>query len=148
MNNNDAKEKILLTQWQVCVEMANDISPRRDTMNHIFMTVNLAIMAALSIVWDIKSILLLTSGMVVCILWLLFIRNYKQLNSAKFEIVNKIENDLSFQPFKEEWIILKTNKTYINGTTLEKSLPIMFIVLYIIAIIITITIKLQTGEHK
>ena len=86
--------------------------------------------------------------MVVCILWLLFIRNYKQLNSAKFEIVNKIENDLSFQPFKEEWIILKTNKTYINGTTLEKSLPIMFIVLYIIAIIITITIKLQTGEHK
>ena len=148
MNNNDAKEKILLTQWQVCVEMANAISQRRDTMNNIFMTVNLAIMAALSIVWDIKSILLLTSGMVVCILWLLFIRNYKQLNSAKFEIVNKIENDLSFQPFKEEWIILKTNKTYINGTTLEKSLPIMFIVLYIIAIIITITIKLQTGEHK
>lgn len=148
MNNNDTKERILLTQWQICVEMANAISQRRDTMNNIFMTVNLAIMAALSIVWDIKSILLLTSGMVVCILWLFFIRNYKQLNSAKFEIINKIENDLSFQPFKEEWVILKTNKSYINGTTLEKSLPTMFIVLYIVAIIITITIKLQTGEHK
>lgn len=99
MENNESKNEILLAQWQTCVEMAKSISQRRDTMNNIFITLNLAIMAAVSIVWDIKSILILGAGIVVCVLWLLFIRNYKQLNSAKFDIINSIEKNLPSQPF-------------------------------------------------
>ena len=32
-NSNDCKDELLLAQWQTCVEMANSISQRRDTMN-------------------------------------------------------------------------------------------------------------------
>lgn len=144
-NKNDSKDELLLAQWQTCVEMANSISQRRDVMNNIFITLNLAIMAAVSIVWDIKSILILVAGIVVCALWFLFIRNYKQLNSVKFDIINRIERDLPAQPFCEEWEKLKSNKKYMDGTKLEKWLPTMFIALYIVTAIIIVVIKLKTG---
>ena len=35
--------------------MANSVSQRRDNMNNIFITLNLAIMAAVPITWDIMS---------------------------------------------------------------------------------------------
>ena len=145
MEKNESKDELLLAQWQTCVEMANSISQRRDTMNNIFITLNLAIMTAVSIVWDLKSILILVAGIVVCVLWILFIRNYKQLNAVKFEIINKMENSLPYQAFNEEWEKLKSNKKYMDGTKLEKFLPIMFIILYIATAIIVLTIKLKTG---
>lgn len=55
MENNKSPKELLLAQWQTCVEMADSISQRRDKMNNIFVTLNLAIVAAVSIVWDIKS---------------------------------------------------------------------------------------------
>ncbi|MBM7021924.1 hypothetical protein [Treponema sp. Marseille-Q4523] len=145
MENNEIKDELLLAQWQTCVEMANSISQRRDTMNNIFVTLNLAIMAAVSIVWNIKSILILVAGIVVCVLWILFIRNYKQLNAVKFEIINKIEKGLPYQAFNEEWEKLKSSKKYMDSTKLEKFLPIMFIILYFVTAIIILIIKLKTG---
>ena len=35
MKNTDDKTEIILAQWQTCVEMANSVSQRRDTMNNI-----------------------------------------------------------------------------------------------------------------
>lgn len=141
MPNNESKDELLLTQWQTCVEMANSISQRRDTMNNIFVTLNLAIIAAVSVVWDIKSLLLLVSGIVVCILWILFIRNYKLLNTVKFEVINEMEKKLPSQPFNDEWDKLEGNKKYRDGTKLERLLPIMFIVLYIVVSIVILVIK-------
>ncbi|WP_458524066.1 hypothetical protein [Gardnerella piotii] len=46
--------------------MANSVSQRRDSMNNIFITLNLAILATISIAWNIKSIFLLVSGIVFC----------------------------------------------------------------------------------
>lgn len=136
MANNESKDDILIIQWQTCVEMANSVSQRRDTMNNIFVTLNLAIMAAVSMVWDIKSILILVAGCAICGLWILFIQNYKRLNTAKFEIINKMERDLPYQPFNIEWEKLKNNKEYKDSIKLERFLPIMFIILYIVTIIV------------
>ena len=138
---NNSRNELLLAQWQTCVEMANSISQRRDTMNNVFITLNLALTAAVSLVWDIKSILILFAGIIVCVLWLFFIRNYKQLNSAKFDVINGIEEKLPSQPFCDEWEILKGNKKYMDGTRLEKYLPIMFIVLYIVTLLCFLVIK-------
>ena len=123
------------------VEMANSVSQRRDTMNNIFVTLNLAIIATVSITWDIKSLFILAAGIVVSIIWLLFIRNYKLLNTEKFNVINEIENKLPVKPFNDEWKKLRSNKKYKDGTKLEKTLPIMFIVLYIIAIITIAVLK-------
>ena len=108
MKNTDDKTEIILAQWQTCVEMANSVSQRRDTMNNIFVTLNLAIIAAVSITWDLKSLFILAAGIVVCIIWILFIRNYKLLNTEKFNVINKKKKKLPVKPFNDEWKKLKS----------------------------------------
>lgn len=137
----DDKTEIVLAQWQTCVEMANSVSQRRDMMNNIFVTLNLAIIAAISINWNMKSLFILIAGIVVCVLWLLFIRNYRLLNAEKFNVINEIEKKLPVKPFNDEWKKLERNKKYKDSTKLEKTLPLMFIVLYLIAIITIVAIK-------
>lgn len=139
MENTTEDKELLLNQWQTCVDMANSVSQRRDNMNNIFITLNLAIMAAVSITWDIKSLFILIAGITICILWILNIRNYKLLNTAKFNVINSIEEKLPSAPFKDEWQFLKNSKKYMDSTTLERILPITFIILYIAAVIAIIT---------
>ena len=109
-------------------------------MNNLFATLNLAIIAAISYMWDIKTVGLLIAGIAVCIVWMLFIRNFRELNRAKFEVINAIEQQLPVKAFCNEWQYLKKAQKYIEGTKLEKSLPISFVALYggiFILIIIT-----------
>lgn len=141
MENTNGDKELLLNQWQTCVDMANSVSQRRDNMNNIFITLNLAIIAAVSITWDIKSLFILIVGIIICILWILIIRNYKLLNTAKFNVINSIEEKLPSTPFKHEWQFLKNSKKYMDSTTLERILPITFIILYIVAIIAIIVLK-------
>lgn len=141
MKETEKDIEIILVQWQICVEMANSVSQRRDTMNNIFVTLNLAIIAAVSITWDIKSLFILVAGIVICSIWILFIQNYKLLNAEKFNVINAIEKDLPVKPFNDEWKKLKNNKKYMDSTNLEKTLPIMFIVLYAIVIVTIVIIK-------
>ena len=141
MENTTEDKELLLNQWQTCVDMANSVSQRRDNMNNIFITLNLAIMAAVSITWDIKSLFILIAGITICILWMLNIRNYKLLNTAKFSVINSIEEKLPSAPFKDEWQFLKNSKKYMDSTTLERILPITFIILYIATVIAIIVIK-------
>lgn len=141
MENTTEDKELLLNQWQTCVDMANSVSQRRDNVNNIFITLNLAIMAAVSITWDIKSLFILIAGITICILWMLNIRNYKLLSTAKFNVINSIEEKLPSAPFKDEWQFLKNSKKYMDSTTLERILPITFIILYIAAVIAIIVIK-------
>lgn len=52
---------------------------------------------------------------------MLNIRNYKLLNTAKFNVINSIEEKLHSAPFKDEWQFLKSNKKYMDSTTLERT---------------------------
>ena len=115
LKTTDDKTEIVLAQWQTCVEMANSVSQRRDTMSNIFVTLNLAIVAAISINWDVKSLFILVAGIVVSVIWLLFIRNYKLLNTEKFNVINDIEKKLPVKPFNDEWKRLEKNKKYQDG---------------------------------
>lgn len=142
MKSADDKTEIILAQWQTCVEMANSVSQRRDAMNNIFVTLNLAIIAAVSLTWDIKSLFALVAGTVICIIWMFFIRNYKLLNTEKFNVINNIEQKLPVKPFNDEWKKLQNNKKYVDGTKLERWLPITFISIYVIAIVTIIILKI------
>lgn len=131
----------ILSQWQTCVEMANSVSQRRDNMNNIFVTLNLAIIAAVSAVWSTKALIILLAGIMICVIWLYFIRNYKQLNKVKFSIINEMESLLPQQPFKKEWEMLNSNKKYVEGTVLERWLPWIFIALYVVSSVIIICVN-------
>lgn len=135
-------QETLLAQWQTCVEMANAVSQRRDAMNNLFVTLNLAIVAAVSFIWDTKTVALLVSGVIVCVVWIFFIRNFRELNKAKFEVINKLEQRLPVPAFLDEWQCLKKSRKYIEGTKLEKSLPIAFCCLYIAILIFIVCTKI------
>lgn len=140
MNNSNEKE-IVLAQWQTCVDMANSVSQRRDTANNLFVTLNMALITAISYMWEIKSIVLTISGIVTCFVWIIFINNFKHLNAAKFDVILNLESKLPFQVFSDEWEHIKINKKYFEATKLEKIFPIIFIFIYLsITIIILMTI--------
>lgn len=113
---NDKQDSVIteikLAQWQTCVEMANAVSARRDNLNNLFVTVNLALAAAISLVWDVKTIVLLAAGVIECIIWGTFIINYKNLNSAKFAVITELEKQLPVQPFMDEWKIVKREEIH------------------------------------
>lgn len=138
----DDNQDIILTQWKTCVEMANATSQRRDAMNNIFITLNLAIAATVSFVWDLKSLFVLAAGIVVCVLWRIFIRNFRLLNAAKFDVINELEDRLPAKPFQDEWEKLQKTKKYVAGSLLEVILPNTFICLYAIAIVVILVMKL------
>lgn len=143
MEDTDVNVELILAQWQTCVEMANTVSQRRDAMNNIFITLNLAIITAVSVTWELKSLLVLTAGIVTCVLWHFFIRNYKALNTEKFNVINALEEKLPVKPFQDEWDRLKRNEKYMDGTKLEMVLPIAFSSIYIVAIILILAQKLK-----
>lgn len=143
MEDTDENIELILAQWQTCVEMANTVSQRRDAMNNIFITLNLAIITAVSVTWELKSLLVLTAGIVTCVLWHFFIRNYKELNTEKFRVINTLEGKLPVKPFHDEWNRLKGNEKYMDGTKLEMALPIAFAIIYIVAIILILAQKLK-----
>lgn len=128
---SDNDKNILLEQWCTCVEMADHISSRRDTMNSLFITINLSLITAISLIWQVKSLAMAVSGIVICILWHRLIGYYRSLNKSKYEVINSIEEMLPAQPFKDEWAIFEKTKSK-EGTNLEKNLPRLFIVLYLV----------------
>ena len=135
---------LILEQWKTCVDMANSVSQRRDTMNNWFITLNIGLFVALSMNWDRKSILGSFLGIFLCLIWLGFMNNFKKLNTAKFRIINELEKHLPAQPFEQEWKWLKNKGKYITCTTLESYLALLFIIMYIFLCAFSTTDK--TGE--
>lgn len=140
MEQEDKKQDVLAI-WQTCVEMANGVSQRRDTMNNLFVTLNIAVIAAVSWMWDVKTVFLCVAGLVICVVWLLYINNFKRLNTAKFRVIYDLEERLGVTPFKDEWDILKKTKRYLEGTKLERILPIAFALGYAVIFVILICTK-------
>ncbi len=124
--------------WQTCVEMANSISQRRDAMNNLFVTLNIAVITAISWMWDIKTVFLCAAGLIICFVWLLYINNFKRLNTAKFQVIYDLEKEMGVSPFQDEWEILKNVKHYIEGTKLERIIPIAFAMVYIVVFVVLI----------
>ncbi|NHM14936.1 RipA family octameric membrane protein [Xiamenia xianingshaonis] len=135
---DEKEQELLLQQWQTCVESANTVSQRRDAINGIFVTLSLAVVTCSTAFWDRKSIPILLVGVAICIAWLLYLCSLKRLNAAKYDVINMMEESLPCQPFSDEWKALGLGKRYVKGTTVERILPVAFIVLYAVMLIIVI----------
>jgi len=133
----------LLSQYKLCVEMADNISSRRCIANNFFLSVNTLLLTAIGILSKLGSDfltlnqqwLILTSiaGILFCWTWLVTIRCYRALNAAKFKVINELEKKLPASPFEVEWTILNAeNKTskYPQLTKVERWVPGIFIILY------------------
>ncbi len=151
---NDTDKNNLLEQYKTYVESADKISDRRINVNTFFITLSSALITVMTIFFSNTYLLLLLAflGIIFSTLWFLNLKNYKQINSCKFNIIQDIEKYLPINLYKTEWNNLtktKSNKKYIPVSKLEMFLPFIFIIIYTAIIIyflfskiqITITIK-------
>jgi hypothetical protein len=138
----DTYEPAVLEQWKTCVEMANCNSEKRNNSNNIFITINVAILAVLGFSMEYKSLMLSLAGICICFLWIYTLNSYSKLSRVKYDIINEIEKQLPLSPFSHEWKKLNKNKKYIRLTSIEKVIPILFMILYLISFSIPIVKKL------
>lgn len=130
-------KSLIFEQYKIAVEMADKISSRREWANKIFLSANSVIFAFLATKNDFNDIHILISlfWILLSLTWWWIIQNYRNLNSAKYKVINEIEEKLPIKIYKSEWELLhnwKDKKIYSSLTNLEKKLPFLFVVFYIV----------------
>ncbi len=139
-----------LEQYKLYVQMADKVSERRIQANTFYITLLTGLFALLSIVVergllsDAQAYLFTAVGMLgilLCFIWVVNIRSYKQLNSGKFKVIHEMEQDLPFRCYAREWEILKggtERKTYFPLSHVEQYVPILFSIPYLVLVLISI----------
>lgn len=133
-----------LEQYKLYVEMTDRISARRNTANVFFLSLNTTIIAGIGLSLE-KIETLRPSWLIVfpligilifCLVWWWLIRSYRNINSAKYKVIGKMESSLPFSPYyKEEWKELgegKDIRKYLPLTAIEQWIPIVFGTMYLI----------------
>jgi hypothetical protein len=136
--SNDRLQSHLLEQYRLYVEMADRISNRRQAANSYFLTVNTALLSFVGYITtkDTSDYLWLLSvvGVSLCYLWYCLIRSYRNLNSAKFNVIHEIEKRLPISPYDAEWEAMergKNSKLYKPVTHIETGVPWIFVTLHL-----------------
>jgi len=146
----DYKEH-LLEQYKLCVGAADMISDRRSASNTFYLTLISALIALIGVLSQVNKpisalyfwwvALVSLSGIMFCLLWNTSIDCYRQINQAKYKVINEIEERLPAAAFAKEWSYLKAeNKKakYPELTLVERWIPVMFLVLFLILLIISL----------
>ena len=135
----------LLEQYKLYVEMADRVSQRRDQSNRFYATIYSALAAILVLAarfeladnasdgaWGLVFLVVGVVGALLAGIWFMNIRSYRSLNSAKFQIINKIEKHLPAQGYTDEWEILRPadgSPRYLQLTRVEQYVPLVFLAL-------------------
>jgi len=155
-SNQEAKYGVkykdhLLEQYKLYVEMADNISSRRQTANAFFLSVNTLLLSGLGVVFagitDFKAqnslapVIPAIAGILFSYTWTMLLSNYAKLNEAKFRIINTIELELPISPYRTEWKYVdegKDPKKYVPVTAIESYVAWLFIVVYSSSIVLSI----------
>jgi hypothetical protein len=148
----DTYKKDLLEQYKLCVEMADRISSRRSLANNFFLSLNTLLISVIGILSGLGStsvdftftwaIIASFAGILFCLLWTTIIRCYRDLNTAKFKVINEIEKKLPAAAFQTEWSCLSCDNPpegigkYRQLTKVEYWIPVIFVALYALLIIL------------
>ena len=127
---------IMFEQYKLYVDMSDKISSRRLTANTFFLTLNSAILAFQSLIT--LSLIIALAGIALGYMWYRLIQSYSQLNEAKFKVIHEIEKKLPYKLFDAEWEALgrgQNSKIYLSFTSIEKNIPIVFILLHLVILI-------------
>lgn len=140
--SNEKWHAHLLEQYKLYVEMADRISQRRTTGNSYFLSVNSAIFAFIGYLTSKDSTeylwLLAVAGLLLCILWYQIVTSYRDLNSAKWAVVQMIEARLPISPYAAEWQKVEYGRNpalYRPLSHIERVVPWVFFALHAVVLI-------------
>jgi hypothetical protein len=141
-NENESEQSsiVLLEQYKLYVQLADNLSTRRAQANSFFLTINTAFLTTLTAIISFSKeplaqtggiVLACITGIILNIAWYSLVTSYRRLSSSKFSIIQKIEAKLPLRLFESEWLALKA---FTPLTVIEQRVPIVFLALYIILI--------------
>lgn len=134
--------------YTLAVEMADRISSRRVLANSFFATANTGLAVLLgreSLPWYVSA-----AGIALAFVWWALLRSYRKLNTAKYDVILKMEARLPVRVFGDEWDALKGSEEVLRpkwGTmrpwfmqywelgTVERWAPLVFAVIYVVDVI-------------
>lgn len=130
----------LLEIYKLLVEMADRVSQRRQAANSFYLSVNAGIVGATAYLATLKpgwlsGSVISVAGLLVCVVWSWNITSYKTLNSAKWRVINDLEESLPARPFHSEWARLAPRgdgKRHTPFHQVERLVPIIFGAVHII----------------
>ncbi|MFC8716192.1 hypothetical protein [Kitasatospora sp. NPDC057198] len=134
----------VLELYKLAVEMADRVSARRGTANAFFLSVQTALIAVMGLSFPElaqapwwASAALSAAGLALSATWWLQLRSYRDLNSAKFAVINGLENGLPVRIFADEWRYLKQDPVpplrnrYAELGFSERGVPWVFAAIYL-----------------
>ena len=148
--NKELYQNHILEQYKMYVEMADRISVRRNTANAFFLSINSTILGSVAFLFDKiqlvepRWVILfpILGTLLLCLVWWWLLLSYRNLNSAKYKVIGQLETKLPSSPYwSAEWFELgegKDIKKYLPLTALEKWIPIVFGITYIMIAIYVI----------
>ncbi|MEU4499551.1 hypothetical protein OG729_31440 [Streptomyces sp. NBC_00210] len=134
-----------LELYKIAVEMADRGSARRGTANAFFLSLQTAVISIATLV-DTKLgdsnwppyLALSLAGVAISASWWLQLRSYRELNAAKFAVINRIEKQFPVRIFTDEWESLTSGpplplrKRYAELGAVEMITPIVFAGLFVL----------------
>jgi len=140
-----------LDLYKLMIDSSEKLIQRRQITNTFFITIIGVLISIAGFLFqsqtiDSNTIFVLYGfsaiGLLLCKSWHNLIDNYGKLNSAKFKVILRLEQQLGSMIYSAEWIALGKglrHQKYKSFTSTEKHVPIYFSVL-IIALTVTLTI--------
>jgi hypothetical protein len=131
--------------YKLAVEMADRVSARRSLANSFFLTINTALVAVMGGADDLKWYLPV-AGLLFCVTWWALLKSYRDLNSAKFQIILGMEERLPVRVYADEKRIYKSDSVrfqlrrkvitrwmgqYRELNRVERIIPIVFGAIYL-----------------
>jgi hypothetical protein len=141
-----------LELYKLAVEMADRVSARRTTANGFFLTLHAAVTTAVGFAapaaipddsgaTGYAAVVTAAGGVVLAVTWWLLLRSYRDLNRAKFLVINDLEKRFPVAIFAEEWRALGKDEpvqwwrgAYTEQGFVERVVPAVFAALYTAAI--------------
>ena len=152
----------VLELYRLAVEMADRVSARRTTANSFFLALHATVATIVGLLGfqtaaigapgapgaaapthdPIPTLVIGIVGVLLSAAWWLGLRSYRDLNTAKFSVITKLEEQLPVDIFRAEWQLLKRDKIsrwrgrYAEQGTVERFVPLVFAGLYTTAIVL------------
>lgn len=137
----DSFEAHLLEQYKVYVQSADNASERRVASTRYLLTVNAALIAAYGLQSSLTeqtifAVPIALAGIALSLLSYSIIKSFRDLNTAKFEIIHELEEYLPAALYDYEWQLLEEGrgKTYWPTTHIEKWMPLVFLAIHALAL--------------
>jgi hypothetical protein len=128
----------LLTQFRDYVASADQVSERRHKANQFFSTLNSVLLAATGFLPNSSGssgpqLQVALAGILLCVIWYYTIIAHRNLNSAKFNVIQEIEQRLPLAVYSAEWDRFKAaqgGSKPMTFTSVESAVPWLFASIY------------------